>query len=241
MKDIIENIVLIIHICLSLGDGHHYHANYMSESSPSIRTSKLNIEQPILNVSNPSSPQINRRASPIPQSASPSFTNPFQEQQNESNHPLEKESETKDQIVVGTLLDITVDDAQNQSQSQSQSITLTNTENELFNLDIGTHIHSSTPTVKTTDLLGVDFNSMSLDKPILHRNASEITLPAPLQATTVLKTETKSSSNQNINRVDPFKDLYFSSSTTQKTSSNESINLQKPAGNNMRDRNVAHT
>jgi hypothetical protein len=74
---------------------------------------------------------------------------------------------------------------------------------------------------------------MPLDKPILHRNASEITLPAPIQATTtnVLKTETKSSSNQNINRLDPFKDLFSTSTTTtQKTSSNESLASKQAAG-----------
>jgi hypothetical protein len=71
---------------------------------------------------------------------------------------------------------------------------------------------------------------MPLDKPILHRNASETILPVPIQASThILQAETKSSSNQNINRLDPFKDL-FSSSTTQKASSNESLASKQAAG-----------
>jgi hypothetical protein len=72
---------------------------------------------------------------------------------------------------------------------------------------------------------------MPLDKPILHRNASETILPAPIQATTVLQPDTKSSSNQNINRADPFKDLFSLSSTTQKTPSNETLATKQAAGN----------
>jgi hypothetical protein len=72
---------------------------------------------------------------------------------------------------------------------------------------------------------------MPLDKPILHRNASETILPAPIQATTnIINTETKSSSNQNINRLDPFKDLFSTTSTTQKASSNESLASKQAAG-----------
>jgi len=72
---------------------------------------------------------------------------------------------------------------------------------------------------------------MPLDKPILHRNASETILPPPIQATiNTLTTETKSSSNQNINRLDPFKDLFSTASTTQKTSSNESLASKQAAG-----------
>jgi hypothetical protein len=81
---------------------------------------------------------------------------------------------------------------------------------------------------------------MSLDKPILHRNASETVLPVPLQATSVsmLKTEPKSSSNQTINRSDPFKDLFSSSTTT--TSSNESLAAKHAAGKNSSQTDVAH-
>jgi hypothetical protein len=73
---------------------------------------------------------------------------------------------------------------------------------------------------------------MPLNKPILHRNASETVLPVPLQATpNILKAEPKSSSNQNINRLDPFGDLFSSSSsTTQKASSNESLASKQAAG-----------
>jgi len=75
----------------------------------------------------------------------------------------------------------------------------------------------------------MDFNSMPLNKPILHRNASETVLPVPLQATpNILKAEPKSSSNQNINRLDPFGDLF--SSATQKASSNESLASKQAAG-----------
>ena len=76
---------------------------------------------------------------------------------------------------------------------------------------------------------------MSLDKPILHRNASETILPTPMEATSttnnILKTETKSSSNQSISRLDPFANLFSSStSTTQKTPSNESLAAKQAAG-----------
>jgi hypothetical protein len=118
-----------------------------------------------------------------------------------------------------------------------QPSTIKHTENDLFNLNLDTQTSLPTP-MKTSDLLGVDFNSMPLDKPILHRNASETVLPAPMQATTFLKTETKSSSNQNINHLDPFKDLFSSSSTTtattQKTSSNESLAAKQASGTRCR-------
>jgi hypothetical protein len=81
---------------------------------------------------------------------------------------------------------------------------------------------------------------MPLDKPILHRNASETVLPAPIQATTILQTDIKSSSNQNINRLDPFKDLFSSSSTTtQKTSSNDSLAAKQAAGKSSSSTDVA--
>ncbi|CAF2790523.1 unnamed protein product [Rotaria sp. Silwood2] len=207
------------------GDGHQYHGTYTNESPSPIRSTKLNVEQSTSNVSNPSSPQPTRHSSSTPQSVSSSFSNPFQEQQILSNPPLQEESQTKNDIVVGTLLDITGDDTHH---SQPHPITITNTENDLFNLHIDTQTHYSTPIIKTTDLLDVDFNSMSLDKPILHRNASEVILPPPIQATTILKTENKSSSNQNISRIDPFKDL-LSSSMTQKTSSNDTLAAKKAA------------
>lgn len=110
---------------------------------------------------------------------------------------------------------------------------LTNNENDLFNLHIDSQPTFSAPPSRpmhTDDLLGVNFDSMSLDKPILHRNASETVLPAPIQATTILKTETKSSSNQSINRLDPFKDLFSTTPTTQKTASNESLASKHAAG-----------
>jgi len=215
----------------------------MSESSSPVPSAKLNVIQPNTNVSNPSSPQINRRSSPTPQSASSSsFPNPFQEQQTEANSRLKQEPQTNDDIAVGTLLDITGDDT---NHPQSQPTTLTNTENDLFDLNIDTQPTFSAPqSIKTTDLLGVDFNSMSLDKPILHRNASETVLPVPLQATSVsmFKTEPKSSSNQTINRSDPFKDLFSSSTTTttQQTSSNESLAAKQAAGKNSFQTDVAH-
>ncbi|CAF0957547.1 unnamed protein product [Rotaria sordida] len=213
------------HFKISIGDGHQYHGTYKIESPSPNRSTKLNVEQPISNISNTSSPELNRDSSSTPQSTSTSFPNPFQEQQILSNPSLQEESQTKDDIAVGTLLDITGDDTHH---SQSQPINITNTENDLLNLHLDTQTNYSTPTIKTTDLLGVDFNSMSLDKPILHRNASEVILPPPIQATTIHKTEIKSSSNQNINRLDPFQDL-FSSSTTQKTSSNESLATKQAA------------
>ena len=60
-------------------------------------------------------------------------------------------------------------------------------------------------------------------------------LPTPMQATSttnnILKTETKSSSNQNINLLDPFANLFSSStSTTQKTPSHESLAAKQAAG-----------
>jgi hypothetical protein len=142
-----------------------------------------------------------------------------QQQQAESNpSPLKEETQPKDDIAVGILLDITGDD----TKPPPSLPVLTDTKYDLFNLHINFQSNFS---ALTTDLLGVDFNSIPLDKPILHRNASEVILPAPIQATTttnILKTEPKSSSNQSINRLDPFKDLFSSSSTTQKASSNES-------------------
>jgi len=110
-----------------------------------------------------------------------------------------------------------------------------NLEHDLFNLNMNPTPPPPPPTTTSTtysapnDLLGVDFNAMPLDKPILHRNASEAVLPVPLQATNILQPETKStsSSNQNINRLDPFKDLFASS--TPKTSSNESLASKQAA------------
>ncbi|CAF4713079.1 unnamed protein product [Rotaria sp. Silwood1] len=210
---------------ISIGDGHQYHGTYTSNSSSPIHSIKLNIEQSTSNISNPSSPQPTRHSNSTPQSVSSAFSNPFQEQQIQSNPSLEEESQIKDEIAVGTLLDITTDDI---NHSKPNPITIINTENDLFNLHLHTQTHYSQPTIKTTDLLGVDFNSMPLDKPILHRNASEVTLPPPIQATTILKNEFKSSSNQNIHHLDPFKDL-LSSSILQKTSSNESLASKKAA------------
>ncbi|CAF3608260.1 unnamed protein product [Rotaria sp. Silwood1] len=209
----------------SVSDGHQYHGTYTSNSSSPIHSIKLNIEQSTSNISNPSSPQPTRHSNSTPQSVSSAFSNPFQEQQIQSNPSLEEESQIKDEIAVGTLLDITTDDI---NHSKPNPITIINTENDLFNLHLHTQTHYSQPTIKTTDLLGVDFNSMPLDKPILHRNASEVTLPPPIQATTILKNEFKSSSNQNIHHLDPFKDL-LSSSILQKTSSNESLASKKAA------------
>jgi hypothetical protein len=92
------------------------------------------------------------------------------------------------------------------------------------------NIDSQTTFSAPIDLLGMDFNSMPLNKPILHRNASETVIPVPLQATpNILKAEPKSSSNQNINRLDPFGDL-FSSSSTQKASNNERLASKQAAG-----------
>ncbi|CAF3719474.1 unnamed protein product [Rotaria magnacalcarata] len=211
---------------LSIGDGHQYHGSYTTESSPSSFSAKLNVEpSQISNVSNPSSPQTNRQVSQTPPSASTLFANPFQGQQIESNPSLKEETQTNKDIAIGTLLDITGDDTHH---PQSQSTPLTNTETDLFDLHIDTQTHFSTSSMKTTDLLGVDFNSMPLDKPILHRNASATVLPAPIQATAILKAETKSSSNQNIDRLDLFKDL-FSSSVPLKTPSNESLASKQAA------------
>lgn len=129
----------------------------------------------------------------------------------------------EDPVAVGTLLDITGDDPFISTPSRP----LTNNETDLFNLDFDS-VAPPPPPPPTNDLLGVDFTSMPLEKPILHRNASENVLPAPIQATmTILKSETKSSSNQNIDRLDPFKDLFSMSST--KTSSYETLADQKAA------------
>ncbi|CAF1107828.1 unnamed protein product [Adineta ricciae] len=210
---------------ISSGDGYQYRGNFPTESPSLNRSTKLNTDQPTANVSNPSSPQVNRRTSPSPQTI---FSNPFQEQQGETKASFQEEAQPNDEVAVGTLLDITGDDSH---VFQSQPTMLTNTQNDLFDLHIDTSSTFSAPIqpVKTSDLLGVDFNSMPLDKPILHRNASETVLPPPMQATTILKAETKSTSNQNINRLDPFKDLFTSSSTTQKTSSNESLAAKQAA------------
>ncbi|CAF0853451.1 unnamed protein product [Adineta steineri] len=220
---------------ITSGDGYHYRGTYTSESSSTMQSNNLNISQPVTNVSNPSSPQINRRASPTPQTNI--VTNPFLEQQNESNPPpFKQELQTNDDIAVGTLLDIMGDDTTN--HFPSQPTLLTSAQNDLFNLHMDTPSNFSVPppqlpsqSIKTTDLLGVDFNSMPLDKPILHRNASETVLPVPIQAINIHKTETKSSSNQNINRLDPFKDLFATSTATptQKTSSNESLAAKQAA------------
>jgi hypothetical protein len=210
-----------------IGDGHQYHGTHASESPSQNRSTKLNIEQPVINVSNPSSPQPARHLTPTPQP--PAFINPFQQQQQqqqqvESNPPSKEDVQTNDEIAVGTLLDIMGD--YTAPPQPAPPAPLTTTENDLFNLNINSQPTFSAP----TDLLGVDFDSMPLNTPILHRNASETVLPVPLQATpNILKSETKSSSNQNINRLDPFGDL-FGSSTTQKASSNESIASKQAAG-----------
>lgn len=199
-----------------LGDGYQYRGNYGSNSPSVNRSTKLTPEPPTATVNNPSSPQVNRRASPSPQAMA---TNPFQAQQAEVSAPA-----------VGTLLDITGDDA---TPFAPAAPVLTNTQNDLFdlNMDVPTTFSAPVQPSKPNDLLGVDFNSMSLDKPILHRNASETVLPPPIQATNVSKTETKSTSSQNINRLDPFKDLFASSSSTApKTSSNESLAAKQAAG-----------
>jgi hypothetical protein len=154
-----------------LGDNHQYRGTYPSESPSLNRSAKLNIDQPVSNVSNPSSPQPARRLSPTPQPSS--FTNPFQEQQVESNPPLKEENQTNDDIAVGNLLGIIGDDT---NSPQPPPPTLPTTENDLFNLHLDTQPTFSAP----NDLLGMDFNSMPLNKPILHRNASETVLPVPL-------------------------------------------------------------
>ena len=203
-----------------LGDNHQYRGTYPSESPSLPRPNKSNIDPPVANISHPSSPQTIRH-SPQPSS----LVNPFQSQQVESNPPMKEEKAKNEEIAVGTLLDIMGDDS-NQSQPPP---TFATSGNELFNLHL--EPQSTFPT-STSDLLGVDFPSMSLDKPILHRNASETVLPVPLQATTnILKSEPKSSSNQNINRLDPFGDLFSSSSSssTQKASSNESLAAKQQA------------
>ena len=167
----------MFYCCFQLGDGHQYRGTYASESPSPIRSSALIIEQPKTNVGNPSSPQISRHIS--------STTNPFDTQQPESNPPSvpsKEEPESNDEVVVGTLLDITFDDTSTSQSSSStaaaaapppppssQSSLLINTENDLFNLHMDSQTNFSTP----IDLLGVDFTSMSLDKPILHRNASK--------------------------------------------------------------------
>lgn len=204
-----------------LGDNHQYRGVYPSESPSIPRANKSNLDPPVTNVSHPSSPQTIRHSSNTPQPSS--LINPFQSQQVEADPPK------NDEIAVGTLLDIMGDDS-NQPPPPPPSSTFNTGENELFNLHL--EPQSTFPT-STNDLLGVDFPSMSLDKPILHRNASETVLPVPLQATTnILKSESKSSSNQNINRLDPFGDLFSSSSsssTTQKASSNDSLAAKQQA------------
>ena len=200
-------------------------------SSPVIpHSSKLNVVDPSTNIpSNPSSPRINHRSSPTPPSTS-LFPNPFEEQQHmRSNSPFNEQQDNKgegrqmkDDVAVGTLLDITADD----SNRAPQPTQVPHTQHDLFNLDLNSQSRSSVP-VQTSDLLGFDFNAMPAEKPILHRNASETVLPAPILATTALKAETKSSSNQNIDRLDPFKDLF--SSTAQRTPSNESLAAKQAA------------
>lgn len=188
-----------------LGDNHQYRGTYPSESS-NTRPIKSNMEVPVSNVSHPSSPQPTRH--------SPSI-------QSEQIEIIPQEKPKNEDIAVGTLLDIMGDDS-NSSQPPPPKFS----KNELFDLNL------EPQSTSTNDLLGVDFPSMSLDKPILHRNASETVLPVPLQATTnILKSEPKSSSNQNINRLDPFGDLFSSSSssTTQKASSNESLAAKQQA------------
>lgn len=212
------------------GDAHQYLANAKSESPAINRSTKLNADRPNTNLSNPSSPQPARHTPPTISNA-----NSFQEQQVQPTPPI------KENVAVGTLLDLMGDDttastttaaAASQPPPPPQPVPSTNLENELFNLDINptpTQTQSTTKYSAPTDLLGVDFNSMPLDKPILHRNASETVLPVPLQATNILQPETKStsSSNQNINRLDPFKDLFASS--TPKTASNESLASKQAA------------
>ena len=211
-----------------LGDSHQYRQTFHSESPSLNRSTKSNIDPPIANVSHPSSPQPTRHRSPIPQPSA--LTNPFQQQQQvESNLPVKEEKSKNDDIAVGTLLDIT-GDYTNQSQPPPPRPTFTTDDNALFDLNLEPQSKAPIAATTTTDLLGVDFPSMSLDKPILHRNASETVLPVPLQATTnILQAEPKSSSNQNINRLDPFAGLFSSSTSTQKTSSNESLAAKQQA------------
>lgn len=202
-------------------------------SSPIIpHSSKLNVVDPNATIpSNPSSPRINHRSSPTPPSTS-LFPNPFEEQQQHmrSNSPFNDQEnkgegrQMKDDVAVGTLLDITADD----SHRAAQPTQVPSSQQDLFNLDVNSQSgHSSVP-VQSSDLLGFDFNAMPAEKPILHRNASETVLPPPILAATALKAESKSSSNQNIDRLDPFKDL-FSSSTAQRTPSNESLASKQAA------------
>ena len=171
---------------------------------------------------------MNRRLSPTPELISVSFSHPLAEQQTESSLPLKDEARIKDDVAIGTLLDINSDET---NQSQPPPTILTNAENDLFNLNFGNQTDFSSRPNNAANLLDISFDSMSLDKPILHRNASETILPAPLPATiTVPKTETKSSSNQNIDHADLFEDLLSSTSITKKTSSNESLAAKQAAG-----------
>jgi len=156
----------------------------------------------------PPSPQVERRASP--------------------------QVELENPIVVGTLLDIMGDETT--SIEQIKPTIVEKQEENLFDFDSNEEksVGNVVPQVNHHDLLGVDFGSMSLDKPILHRNASEIVFPQPIQTTTtmsmqssILKPEQKSSSNQNIDRSDPFKDLF--SSSTSKSSSKETLASQHAA------------
>ena len=211
-----------------LGDDPRLHRTYANNTpSPKID----HVPKPNLESVQPPSPRISSRSSPNPINSS----NPFQEQINTKSTSQQETSGNIDDIAVGTLLDITGDDMtvfQQQKQQQTApapSIELFNNNEDLFNLNINTQpSFPSAPISKTGDLFDVDFTSMSLNQPIIHRNASETVLPVPLQATSISKPETKASSSQNIDRLEPFKDLFAPSAA--KTSSNQSLASIQAAG-----------
>ncbi len=70
-----QNEYLNSRFLVYLGDSLQYRGTYQSESPSLNRSTKLNIDQPASNVSNPSSPQPARHLSPTSQASS--LTNPF--------------------------------------------------------------------------------------------------------------------------------------------------------------------
>lgn len=196
----------------SSGESHQFQrvqSTTASSSPKSLHSSKAPPPTESSSLPAPPSPQTNHRASPIPVEAP---------------------------VAVGTLLDLMGDEPPAEQVKPTTTTTTTQKKEEnLFDFDLNDDqpvAPPPAPTVDHGDLLGVDFGSMSLDKPILHRNASETVFPAPTTTnslpTSLLQPEQKSSSNQNIDRSDPFKDL-FSSSASSKSSSKETLAAQHAA------------
>lgn len=217
------------HCSLSLieGDSHRFPSN---PSPKLVHSSNISSDVPTSTTSLPAppSPQPNSRSSPIPTSA----PNPFQSQTQSEPPSPPKEMP----IAVENLLDIMGDEPT--APPTTSAAPLINTTKDLFDLDLHDEPMKTSTSIKHDDLLGVDFTSMSLDQPIIHRNASETVFPpsmpintptTPTMTATLLKPENKSSSTQNIDRSDPFKDLFSSSSSISKGSSKETLGAQHAA------------